>query len=153
MINRRKLYDLIYDKADKLLKQYNPCNIRVEDSELICNNSYMCKRNGEDLCCGSCDYLGDSGCTIKCLGCKIGMCWVGDSMQYTIYKYLNKNLFNLRNISHKFINQMDRLQKIARKYHFSRTRISKETLFTTQEKQYPLFYWRGLQHDKRKIRP
>lgn len=29
MINREKLYDLLYNKADRLFKQYNPCNIHV----------------------------------------------------------------------------------------------------------------------------
>ena len=142
MINREKLYNLIYNKADKLLKQYNPCNIRTKNNRLICNNGDMCEEKGESLCCSGCEYLGENGCTIKCLECKIGMCWWGESMQYTIYNRLQKNLFNLRNIPHKFINQMDKLRKITYKYHLSKIRTSKEMLLITQKKQYPLFYWK-----------
>ncbi|GAG08708.1 unnamed protein product, partial [marine sediment metagenome] len=129
MIDRWKLYDLIYDKADKLLKRYNPCNIRIENGGLVCN----LESDSKTLCCSHCQYLGENGCTTKCLGCKIGMCWQGDSMQKTVFDILQKNLFNLCNIPHKFINQMDRLQKIAYKYDLNRIRTSKETLFAMQE--------------------
>lgn len=142
MRDHEKLYDLIYAKADKLLKQYNPCNIRVENNVLVCNNENMCERSGESLCCGDCEYLGENGCTTKCLACKVGMCWAGDNMQYTIYVRLGKNLFNLRHISYKFINQMDRLQKVCRKYRFNKVRMSKEELFSIEKERYSLFYWR-----------
>ena len=75
MIDRHKLYDLIYDKADKLLKQFNPCGIyRDEHQILVCNNKQMCSRGGEKLCCFQCHYISPKGCTIKCLACKVSMC-------------------------------------------------------------------------------
>jgi len=127
MINRWKLYDLIYNKADKLFEEYNPCNIRVKDNVLICNNKYMCKKYGKDLCCSGCRYLGEKGCTIKCLSCKVGMCWEGHTCE-TMFK---KDLSHI-NIPKVFIHKIDRLKRIAYKYQLSFTRTSKEDVFAKQ---------------------
>jgi hypothetical protein len=65
-------YDEIYNKADKLFKKYNPCQIKNG----ICVT-------GEKCCCGSecivnsrgkCKYLTEIGCSTKCLLCKLHIC-------------------------------------------------------------------------------
>jgi len=69
-----KLYDDMYYIADYLFKLHDPCKIK--------NGKCILKRkkpNGLDItygtCCGrSCIYLSKTGCTIKCLGCKIYNC-------------------------------------------------------------------------------
>ena len=66
MIDRRKLYDLIYNRVDKIIKKYNPCNIQLK------NKGVVCKRGR--LCCDGCFYLSDNGCTTNCLGCKFTFC-------------------------------------------------------------------------------
>jgi hypothetical protein len=128
MIDKEKLYDLLYAKADKLLKQYNPCNIRVEQGKLICNNASMCKRNGESLCCADCDYLGNNGCTTNCLGCKLGMCWLGRSFEHIFNSDEYDALYHI-NIPQEFIQTMDKLRKIMHRYGLGRIRCSKEELF------------------------
>jgi hypothetical protein len=131
MVNRKILYDLLCIKADKLIKQYNPCNIRVEQTDflfgrVVCNNKYMCHIKGENLCCGSCKYLGKTGCTTNSLGCKLGMCWQGDTFAET-FCVSNDDLENTQ-ISQKFIIKMDKLQKIAIKYDINSIRRNKDWL-------------------------
>lgn len=78
-------YDRLYDEADKLFKEYNPC--KFEDGR--CELNRMCmegkcgqphhrleksgQRNG---CCSGhdCEHLTPNGCSIKSLGCKLSMC-------------------------------------------------------------------------------
>lgn len=82
-------YDRIYEEADKLLKEYNPC--QFEDDKCIFNriteDAY--KNRGIKICEGpfseyttsngccdsySCKYIRPKGCTIKALGCKFYRC-------------------------------------------------------------------------------
>lgn len=84
MINREKLYDLIYDKADKLFKEYNPCNIQKRPNGMVCEYQRITFPNNEIdkhncLCCERwnrpCSSLDkDSGCMIRSLGCKLFYC-------------------------------------------------------------------------------
>lgn len=66
-----KLYDEFYDEIDKLLKKYNPCEIKdgacIENREGYTHNKSGC-------CCQRCPYVGKNGCRVKCLGCKAGLC-------------------------------------------------------------------------------
>lgn len=74
-------YDQLYEEADKLFKEHNPCQFK----------DGVCNRNRDDVesgkfrpegnvvnngCCGStsCEYLTSEGCTIKALGCKLHIC-------------------------------------------------------------------------------
>lgn len=68
-----KKYDELYNKADKLFKKYNPCQIK--------NGRCIV---GDKCCCGSeykkvsyffkCKYLKKNGCSTKCLACKVHIC-------------------------------------------------------------------------------
>ena len=105
------LYDRIYDIADRLIKKHNPCNIHIETkpakdlcwnpifpekliTDIYCNSKY----STHALCCTGCTYW-DTGCTIKCLACKLFVC--GD----IIYK----NEYN------QLVNKINKLHQIARK--------------------------------------
>ena len=121
-MNREKLYDLIYAKADKLFKQYNPCNIRMEQPDLFAKDKIlMCKKyqyenqqNG--LCCKRCRYLRSNGCAVKCVGCKTGFCvssvYMGEALEYfdDCAKQLDVNPLMKK--------QLRKLHKLAYKYDF-----------------------------------
>jgi len=103
MIDRWKLYDLIYNEADKLFKKYNPCEIGKNIFGEIC-----CRHTDSiQLCCTECSHLSKRGCTVRCLACKLCLC-VGDGM---VSKRLNK------------------LRKIAYKYDLYHARMSKKEIF------------------------
>lgn len=106
MIDKEKLYDLIYDKADRLFKKYNPCEISKNLFGEICCR----KTDNIYLCCTGCEYLSGKGCTVKCLACKLCFC-AGDGL--------------LRDKLHK-------LRRIAYKYDFYLARSSKEQVFNMQ---------------------
>lgn len=61
-------YDELYAKACALFKKHNPCEIR--------RGSCMRGRIHEikSFCCGSCEHLSNTGCTVKCLWCKLWVC-------------------------------------------------------------------------------
>jgi hypothetical protein len=64
-------YDELYDKADKLLKEYNPCRIKCGSCQA---NRIDPKYNStKQLCCGGCPYW-KNGCTVKSLACKLWLC-------------------------------------------------------------------------------
>ena len=66
-----KQYDKLYNEFDKILKKYNPCQIRVENGCTKCANEDA----KEKLCCDydDCKHW-YNGCTIKCLACKAYLC-------------------------------------------------------------------------------
>lgn len=57
-----KLHDRLYDYANKIIKEYDPC--KIENGK--------CARIR--ICCGGCKYLTKDGCSIKCLWCKLWLC-------------------------------------------------------------------------------
>lgn len=68
IIYRMFVHDLLYVMADQLIKKYNPCQIHTSRSGLVtCLGD-----NGP--CCNNCEYISNSGCTVTCLGCKLGLC-------------------------------------------------------------------------------
>ncbi len=81
-----RIYDDLYDRADKLFKKYNPCQFNPQTG--LCK-AYPDVTNGCDrgrafiLCCGGCHYEKKrkhqhslkSGCRVKSLGCKLYYCF------------------------------------------------------------------------------
>lgn len=118
MINRSKLYDLIYDKADKLFKKYNPCNIHKENGITVCNRY----KNKNELCCVGCEHLGFWGCTVRSLGCKLGQC-------------LDEDYDTIPNIKRfkVFCNKMEKLRRLSWRYGLQSIRMSKEQIFNVTE--------------------
>ena len=70
-MNKSQLYDLVYDTADKLFKQYNPCNIHKDKYDTV-----TCSHREQNLylCCFQCKYKSKNGCRVKCLACKLSLC-------------------------------------------------------------------------------
>ncbi|MBW1975234.1 MAG: hypothetical protein JRI45_06650 [Deltaproteobacteria bacterium] len=114
-----RLYDRLYDYADKLIKKYDPCRIRKFGKNAVCaarlpgairniaieHQKVEVKRNKkgyyfivhgelkENLtCCRECKYLSKNGCTIQCLGCKLYLCTYVNVQ----YRKLTKKLDRIR---------------------------------------------------------
>lgn len=80
-VNLSEVYDLIYKLADEYIREYNPCKI---DEHGRCERS----KPLNCTCCGGrfsssgdnrpqthiCEHLGESGCTVKALYCKLWLC-------------------------------------------------------------------------------
>lgn len=60
-------YDLIYEEADKLINEYNPC--QFENGKCI-----IAREKNIEICCKPCYYLTNKGCNVKALGCKLAFC-------------------------------------------------------------------------------
>lgn len=97
------LHDRIYNEADKLIKEYNPCNIhKLSNGRLSCaDNPDGYDRNM--LCCSACNEPGDgighwdNGCTVECLACKLFLC----STARKNNEELSAKLYNLQRIVEK----------------------------------------------------
>lgn len=72
-----RLYDEIYNDADALFKQYNPCNIKIDKQKNI--TCYYYPKNHNSLCCGSCKYHSKAGCTVRNLACKLFICYYNNN--------------------------------------------------------------------------
>ena len=95
MINRNTLYDLVYNKADKLFKEYNPCKIKCKKNNISCIMHSVGRPNNK-LCCYSCEkHWSDKGCTIKCLYCKLYLCDAARS-KYTKNTIFRKRLYKFK---------------------------------------------------------
>ena len=81
IVYKMLLYDFLYFAADLLIKLRNPCEIHQIDYDVlllptdkkITMRRAVCISNGP--CCEGCRYLGDNGCTTKCLRCKLWVCY------------------------------------------------------------------------------
>ena len=101
------LYDRIYDIADRLFKKYNPCNIHIIEGGIRCTSRSTNIAYG--LCCSGCKHISKTGCTIKCLPCKLFVC-------DTLMCAYNKGKW-IRNKKYKhFVNKFERLRVIAAKH-------------------------------------
>lgn len=139
MINLSKLHDLIYAKADRLFKQYNPCNIHIDKrKQLVCNNpKYSNDKPNQQLqfwnnslCCVGCKYLSDSGCTVKCLGCKVGLCR-SESRSRVTEQAFHQCCETLK-VNKVFRKKLSRLVKIANKYKLVKLHSTKADLKSLQ---------------------
>ena len=62
IIDLSAIYDLLYTKASLAMAIFNPC--RIKDGR--------CRRG--DFCCQDCPHLGQNGCTVRALACKLWLC-------------------------------------------------------------------------------
>ena len=62
-------YDYLYLKAEQLFAEYNPCDVRDGN----CKNGRLRETK---FCCWGCEHLGDNGCTVKSLCCKLWFCHI-----------------------------------------------------------------------------
>jgi len=61
------IYDYLYTTGQEILDKYNPC--KANGADCVAGKGKRC-----DHCCGGCPYLGDEGCTVKSLWCKLMLC-------------------------------------------------------------------------------
>ena len=104
-VNLSLLYDILYDKADKLIKQYKPCNIVYKNDKLCCalyTNGNMSLEYKNCLCCifhnVVCKYHSDIGCTTKNLYCKLHLCEYAQAG----HKQLCDALYYLKRVAHRY---------------------------------------------------
>lgn len=64
-------YDKAYYKAQVLFDEYNPCRVKSHSCGGV---TCMIEKKIGPLCCSNCDYHSNTGCTVMCLGCKLGLC-------------------------------------------------------------------------------
>lgn len=84
---------------DYINKEGNFCNIRPINSN---NNSNIVTCEGRfkdtiELCCKGCKYLGDNGCTVNSIYCKISYCFLNEGpKQCGLCKSGKQNIVNQR---------------------------------------------------------
>lgn len=75
-------FDKLFEEAEQVIKQYNPCEVKVENG--VCNclgsrNGNTCS-NTNTLCCGGCKYHTKQGCKAhKPLTCKAWICFTAQA--------------------------------------------------------------------------
>lgn len=57
-------YDELYREGQQVLDKYNPCKISADGK----------KCTGGTPCCTGCEHLGNKGCTVSALHCKLWLC-------------------------------------------------------------------------------
>jgi hypothetical protein len=72
-----KEYDRLYNEGQKILNAYNPCMA----------NKARCLEG--ERCCTHCQHLGENGCKIKCLMCKLWLCHTAREINTEASKKLN----------------------------------------------------------------
>ena len=107
-MNREKLYDLIYNKADKLMKEHNPCNIHKDKRG-------RCRCSMGVTCCNNCQHIGFFGCVIENAMCRAFLCY----KERKKYPVLGKKL--------------GKLERILCKYKLHAYYITKEQLFEVKK--------------------
>lgn len=65
--SKKILYMTLFNEGNKVLKAYNPCQIK----DGTCAGSY---KDDIGLCCNGCKHLGPLGCTVESLMCKLWLC-------------------------------------------------------------------------------
>ena len=104
---KRKLYDRLYRHADKLIKKHNPCEIK--DGKCI---------DGVP-CCNECPHLGERGCTVECLECKVFLCGTANEHFRQLYRILKRiqiqayrhNLLLMRSSKEEMFSYLERKEK------------------------------------------
>lgn len=83
-------YDELYQRGKAVLEKYNLCKIRREaDGSVSCFSSRK-GNHGPGLCCSGCRHLGDQGCTVESLACKLWLCY--DLQQTRLGKKVQQEL-------------------------------------------------------------
>lgn len=81
-MNKEELYDLLCGLLDCYFTAFDPCRIHIGK-----DGCFTCE--GKTVCCGDCKYLGPDGCTIKCLGCKLYICYALQKKQPKLKTFLD----------------------------------------------------------------
>lgn len=105
MASKSDIYDALYNEADRLLKDANPCNIRIENNKKVCNGDLA-------SCCFGCKHLGPDGCTVEALACKLWLC--RDVRRKPENNQIVVSLFSLRRVGYALGIETDTYSKSFR---------------------------------------
>lgn len=94
---RSFIYDDLFEEADNLFKEYNPCKVK----------NGKCVR-GEPCCASAdekCTHLDlPKGCNIKSLTCKLWLCGIIEDLEEDpTYLHFLRELKSLKRLSHKYL--------------------------------------------------
>lgn len=106
-ITRQKLnriFDIIWKEAEKILAEYNPCQINVERGTCFQGCMYACRNNSQiksaeeldkytkmmSFCCEGCSHLGPTGCMVQALSCKLWLCKDSRELHVDAFKKLSR---------------------------------------------------------------
>ncbi len=67
MAEKMRIYDILWEDADAILKELNPCAIKGG----VCCGTYS---GDKGLCCKGCKHLTATGCGVRSLACKVWTC-------------------------------------------------------------------------------
>lgn len=81
-----EIYDELYDRADEIMRKYNPCRF---------SNG---KCAGGENCCRDCQHMASTGCTAKALACKL---WLCDSIE-GLYPECGRKLRDVKRLAIHF---------------------------------------------------
>lgn len=121
VIYRMFIYDFMYVAADLLIKKYNPCQIQTSRS----GDFVYCLGGGP--CCHNCDYLGSTGCTVTCLGCKLGLCRMATDM----YPELVDKLLRIKRI--KYYKDTNSI-RVSRSNTYARFKMTRDNIKRAKER-------------------
>ncbi len=66
---KEEVYDILFNIGKQIIDHYNPCQWK--------NGKCGRMRSSEtetEVCCKGCQHLGENGCTVKSLACKLWLC-------------------------------------------------------------------------------
>jgi hypothetical protein len=67
--SKEELYDILFNIGQQILNHYDPC----EWWDGNCRRMRSSEPDAE-VCCKGCAHLGETGCTVKSLACKLWLC-------------------------------------------------------------------------------
>lgn len=94
-----RIYDTLYDAADKILNKYNPCEHSFCDKKHTCLGKLIPQlgegmhghNRTEQACCIGCEFWRSNGCNAdKPMYCKVWLCGVAINRHQDILKKLAK---------------------------------------------------------------
>lgn len=75
IIEKKEKYREFYETMDEIIKETNPCDVKIENGIATCRRSRRQNDTTGVLCCGGCKHLSmKKGCKVKSLACKIWFC-------------------------------------------------------------------------------
>jgi hypothetical protein len=72
---KMNIKDQLWKVADNVFKTHNPCNFNDKGECIRYQGGYRWYPEKDDTaCCGGCQYLRNTGCSIKSMYCKTWLC-------------------------------------------------------------------------------
>lgn len=123
VIYRMFIYDFMYVMGDLLIKKYNPCQIQTSRS-----GAFMYCLGDTGPCCNNCIYLSSTGCTVACLGCKLGLCRMATDM----YPELVDKLLRIKRI--KYYGDTNSI-RVSRSNTYARFKMTRNSINRAKDRR------------------